>query len=120
MGVGVSGIGHVVLTVDDMDRAVGFYRDVLGFPIVGKVHPVWTVVNAHGVELTLYRLPDSPRLALGPEHDDSPFFFHVANFDDTATALEAAGIRVKRTDGRQGVAWDPAGNVLGFHDHREG
>jgi catechol 2,3-dioxygenase-like lactoylglutathione lyase family enzyme len=120
MGAGVTGIGHVVLTVDDMDRAVGFYRDVLGFPVVGEVNPVWTVVNALGVELTLYRVLNSPRLALGPDQDDSPFFFHVANFEQTAAALEALGIRVKRTDRRQGVAWDPAGNVLGFHDHRDG
>ncbi|MCI4349941.1 MAG: VOC family protein [Thermoplasmata archaeon] len=120
MGAGVTGIGHLILTVDDMDRAVGFYRDLLGFPVVGAVDPVWTVVDAHGVPLTLYRVAGAPRLALGPDQDDSPFFFHVANFDSTAAALEAAGVRVKRTDRRQGIAWDPAGNVLGFHDHREG
>ncbi|HKS59588.1 MAG TPA: VOC family protein [Thermoplasmata archaeon] len=113
-------MGHVVLTVDDMEKAVEFYRDILGFPIVGRTDPVWTVVDAHGLQLTLYRLPEAPRLALGADGDDSPFYFHVGNFEETAAWLESKQVRVKRIDARQGIAWDPAGNVLGFHDHRKG
>ena len=29
-------IGHVHLTVSDLDRALGFYRDVLGFVITSR------------------------------------------------------------------------------------
>ena len=30
MGISVAGVGHVVLKVSDLERAVAFYRDVLG------------------------------------------------------------------------------------------
>jgi catechol 2,3-dioxygenase-like lactoylglutathione lyase family enzyme len=115
----VTGIGHVVIPVHDMERALGCYRDALGFPVVGKENPVWTVVNARGVELTLFLQPDAPRIALGPDGEDSPFYFHVTNFPRAATALEKRGLRVKRLDEHQGLVWDPSGNVLGLHDHRK-
>jgi catechol 2,3-dioxygenase-like lactoylglutathione lyase family enzyme len=113
----VSGIGHVVIPVHDMPLALRFYRDVLGFPVAGKEDPVWTVVSANGVELTLFLQPEAPRIALGPEGDESPFYFHVPDFASAAATLEKQGFRVKRLDERQGIVWDPSGNVLGLHDH---
>ncbi|HLM70982.1 MAG TPA: VOC family protein [Thermoplasmata archaeon] len=115
----VSGMGHIVVPVHKMAPAVKFYRDVLGFKVVGKVDPVWTVVNAKGVELTLFRTTDPARIALGKEGEDSPFYLHVANFPRAAAALEKKRFRVKRFDDRQGIVWDPSGNVLGLHDHRK-
>jgi catechol 2,3-dioxygenase-like lactoylglutathione lyase family enzyme len=114
----VAGIGHVVIPVHDMESALGFYRDTLGFPVVGNVDPVWTVVDARGMELTLYLQPDAPRVALGKEGDDSPFYFHVTSFPKAASALEKGGFKVQRSDEHGGVVWDPSGNVLGLHDHR--
>lgn len=115
----VSEIGHIVIPVEDMDRTLAFYRDALGFPVVGKTDSVWTVVDARGTHLTLYRQPDSPRVALGPEGEDSPFFFHVDHFPRAAATLEKGGYRVKRTGEHEGIVWDPSGNVLGLHDHRK-
>jgi catechol 2,3-dioxygenase-like lactoylglutathione lyase family enzyme len=116
--VKVSGIGHIVIPVHDMELALGFYRDALGFDVVGEVNPVWTVVDAKGAALTLFLQDDSPRIALGKDGEESPFFFHVANFPESASELEKRGFRVKRQDGNQGIVWDPSGNVLGLHDHR--
>ncbi len=101
-----------------MAAALRFYRDLLGFPVVGRDHPDWTVVDARGAHLTLYRSPESPRLALGPERDATPFTFHVASFPEAADKLEGEGFQVRRVDKRQGVVWDPFGNALGLHDHR--
>jgi catechol 2,3-dioxygenase-like lactoylglutathione lyase family enzyme len=114
----VSGIGHVVIPVHDMPLAVRFYRDVLGFPLVGAEDPVWTVVSAKGVELTLFLQPEAPRIAMGADGEESPFYFHVPDFRSAAASLEKQGYRVKRLDERQGLVWDPSGNVLGLHDHR--
>jgi catechol 2,3-dioxygenase len=36
MGITVSGVGHAVLRVRDLDRAVGFYRRVLGLREVAR------------------------------------------------------------------------------------
>ena len=33
-------IGHVVLKVRDIDRSIQFYRDVLGFQVVGQMSNV--------------------------------------------------------------------------------
>jgi catechol 2,3-dioxygenase-like lactoylglutathione lyase family enzyme len=116
--VKVSGIGHIVIPVHNMELALSFYRDALGFDVVGDVDPVWTVVDAKGASLTLFLQVDSPRIALGSERDESPFFFHVSCFTDSATELEKRGFRVRREDSNQGIVWDPSGNVLGLHDHR--
>lgn len=110
--------GHLVLNVDDMDAALRFYRDTLGFAVVGAVNPIWTVVDARGVKLTLFLQPKGPRLAFGRKKDDSPLYLHVQNFELAAKTLESAGQRVVRVDHRQGVTWDPAGNAIGLHDHR--
>jgi catechol 2,3-dioxygenase-like lactoylglutathione lyase family enzyme len=114
----VSGIGHIVIPVHNMELALSFYRDALGFEVIGAVDPVWTVVDAKGASLTLFLQDDSPRIALGKDADESPFFFHVSSFQDSASELEKRGYKVRRQDGNQGIVWDPSGNVLGLHDHR--
>ena len=61
----VRDIGHI--GVDDMDAALEFYRDFLGFQVVGEMTPVWTEVRAAGGTLTLYGEEPLPPIALGPE-----------------------------------------------------
>src|SRR6266849_2531605 len=115
----VQDIGHVLLPVDDMDKALAFYRDLLGFRVVGKGSPVWTVIETKGCQLTLWRTSEIPKVALGPKADSSPFELHVANFEEAASNLESKGIRVRRNGVHGGAIWDPFGNVLRLHDHLE-
>jgi len=115
----VQDIGHILLPVEDMEKALAFYRDLLGFRVVGKGSPVWTVIETKGGQLTLWRTSEIPKVALGPKADSSPFEFHVENFEDAASALESKGIRVRRNGAHAGTIWDPFGNVLRIHDHRE-
>jgi len=119
MDAAAFGIGHIVIPVHDMKLAIQFYRDTLGLPLIGIENPVWNVVNAGGTELTLFLQPDSPRIALGKDGDDSPFIFHVSDFQSAATFLEEHGVKLKRIDERQGVVSDPSGNVFGIHDHKK-
>ncbi len=118
MGI-VHDIGHIVLPVDEMEKALSFYRDLLGFRVVGMGSPVWTVIETEGGQLTLWRTTEIPKVALGPKADASPFEFHVDNFEIAASALESKGIRVRRDGAHAGTIWDPFGNVLRLHDHRE-
>ena len=115
----VQDIGHILLPVDDMEKALAFYRGLLGFRVVGKDSPVWTVIETTGGQLTLWRTSEIPKVALGPRGDSSPFEFHVENFEDAASQLESKGVRVRRSGPHAGTVWDPFGNVLRFHDHRE-
>lgn len=41
-------IGHVHLTVSDLDRALGFYRDALGFEITARYGPDAVFLSAGG------------------------------------------------------------------------
>ena len=118
MGI-VQDIGHILLPVDDMDTALAFYRDLLGFRVVGKGSPVWTVIETKGGQLTLWRTAEIPKVALGPKADSSPFEFHVENFERASSDLESKGIRVRRNEAHGGTIWDPFGNVLRLHDHIE-
>ena len=114
----VRDIGHILIGVGDMEVALGFYRDLLGFQVVGEVTPAWTEVRTAGGTLTLYGEEPLPPIALGPEGDQTPYVFHVEDFESAADFLEAQGVRVKRDGPQDGVVWDPFGNVIGLHDHR--
>ena len=110
--------GHVLIHVSDMDAALSFYRDLLGFRVVGKANPVWTAVEVEGGQLTLWRVRDLVPLAMGPSGAGSPISLHVEDFEEVATVLEGKQVRVRREDANSGVIWDPFGNVLRLHDHR--
>ena len=47
-----SGVATVWVPVDDMDRAVRFYRDILGFELV-KQQDVWSEGDANGLTIGL-------------------------------------------------------------------
>jgi len=115
----VQGVGHIILPVDDMTASLTFYVDLLGFSVRGKVNPVWTELDAGGFPLTLYREPDAAKIALGPNGEDTPLVFHVADYPAAEAILKAKGIRHRREGDQQGIVWDPSGNVLRLHDHRK-
>ena len=47
-----SGVAAVWLPVDDMDRAVRFYRDALRFDVIGQ-QPEWSEIDANGLRIGL-------------------------------------------------------------------
>jgi predicted enzyme related to lactoylglutathione lyase len=46
------GVAAVWVPVDDMDRAVGFYRDALGFEVKGQ-QADWSEIDANGLMIGL-------------------------------------------------------------------
>ena len=116
----IQDIGHLILPVDDMPKALAFYRDLLGFRVVGKGSPVWTVIEAQGGQVTLWSTDKLAKVSYGPEGEDTPFEFHVEDFEKAADLLESKNIRVKRFSISTGIVWDPFGNAFRVHDHREG
>lgn len=60
-------IGHVVLKVRDLDRSLGFYRDLLGFQVAGEMSNVMIFLTATGEnhhDLGLLRVGDQAPSAL--------------------------------------------------------
>jgi catechol 2,3-dioxygenase-like lactoylglutathione lyase family enzyme len=116
----VKDIGHILVGVEEMDRALAFYRDLLGFQVVGQADPMWTVVAVPGGQLTLYKQEGVTPIALGEEGLATPISLHVDNFEQAVGVLEDEGERVEAGDAHHGLVWDPFGNVLELHDHRKG
>ena len=111
----VSDIGHIILQIGDMDKAVKLYGDTLGFEL--KEHsPEWSVIATKLGELTLYKTPKiTPLVLRGSEA--TPINLHVTNFEEAADQLEKKGYSVKRKGKNSGTLTDPWGNLLELHDH---
>src|SRR5436309_7797215 len=110
MGV-VQDIGHILLPVDNMEKALAFYRDLLGFRVVGKGSPVWTVIETKGGQLTLWRTSEIPKVARRPKGGPSPLELQVEHFQAAAADLVAKGIRTCRTGEHAGTRWNRLGAV---------
>jgi methylmalonyl-CoA/ethylmalonyl-CoA epimerase len=95
-------IDHVAIAVNDLEAAIGYYRDTFGAEVAHR-----EVVESDGVEEALLKVAESYIQLLTPTRDDSPVakylerrgegLHHVAyRVDDCAVALDA----VKASGGR--------------------
>src|SRR2546426_12738006 len=85
----VQDFGHLTFEVGDMDKAIRFYRDALGFTVAGKVDPAWTVVATKGGTLTLYRRKDPIPCTL--RNGGRPLDLPVGGLTKAAEAPERTG-----------------------------
>lgn len=122
----IAGYSHVAIMVDDLDAAVGFYRDQLGFSILPRpdfgpgAEGAWLQLGTAQVHLGTVAemgVPSGfPHLALHIPADA---------WDDTMAGIEASGIEFllppnERLDFgrpvRAAFIRDPAGNVIELTD----
>jgi catechol 2,3-dioxygenase-like lactoylglutathione lyase family enzyme len=97
IGTVIGPIDHVYYWTRDMDRAVGFYTDVVGFTLVHRAGHEWAELEAGPVRFALH----------GTEDDLPPggtVVLKVAELDAARRTLE-----------ERGVTFDPfVGDVEGF------
>jgi methylmalonyl-CoA/ethylmalonyl-CoA epimerase len=84
-GIGITDVGQIAVNVHDVQRAIGFYRDVLGLPLLFEI-PNAAFVQAGSVRLYLAR-PETPE----HDHPSSILYFRVGDIDAAFDALRAAG-----------------------------
>ena len=83
---GLDRIGQVAVPVTDVDRAIGFYRDVLGMRFLFRAPPGLGFFDCGGVRLML----DAP--AAAQAGSASVVYYRVDDIHAASEALEARGV----------------------------
>jgi catechol 2,3-dioxygenase-like lactoylglutathione lyase family enzyme len=112
----LSKLAQIALSTRDLPKAVAFYRDVLGLPLMFEVSGM-AFFDAGGT-----------RLMIGPAHHQGPLqnntyvYFDAGDWHATETTLEGRGLKferpaeiVQRADGKEHAIRffkDPDGNAL--------
>ena len=86
-GFGLSTIGQIAVQVQDLDRAVAFYRDRLGMRFLFQASPGLAFFDAGGVRLMLSR-PE------GEAGGTSVLYFKVDDIESAAAALKDRGVTI--------------------------
>ena len=88
-GVDSQGLLQIAMNVKDIDRAVAFYRDVLGLPFLFQAGNL-AFFDVNGVRLML-DIPESPRF----DHPGSPLYFRVADIHAGHAHLVSHGVQME-------------------------
>ena len=121
-GPGLSRLAQISMRATDRDRAVRFYRDVLGLPLLFEAPPALAFFDCGGV-----------RLMLGPaegafDHPGSVLYFAVEDIGATHSTLRERGVKfadephlIAKLPGRE--VWlasfgDTEGNTLALMEER--
>lgn len=118
-GIPVSGVNEVVLEVLDLERAVRFYGDALGLPLLSRRDDrAWFLAGASRIGLWTPQIG----LAGGRGGIHVHYAFHLGEdvFEHTVARLDAQGLSPEvitfQADGRGRAVYvhDPDGNVVEF------
>ncbi len=88
-GVDSQGLLQIAMNVKDIDRAVAFYRDVLGLPFLFQAGNL-AFFDLGGVRLML-DIPESPRF----DHPGSPLYFRIADIQAGHAHLVSHGVQME-------------------------
>ncbi|HYN81370.1 MAG TPA: VOC family protein [Gemmatimonadaceae bacterium] len=83
---GITSIGQIAINVQDLQRAVGFYRDKLGLKLLYEF-PGLAFFDCGGVRLMMSRAEKAEF-----DHPASIIYYKVSDIQDASRALVAAGV----------------------------
>ncbi len=120
---------HLAIGVKDMDKALGFYRDLLGLKVdLDRIENGGTAGERRAVYLRWEDGPDSTFIVLGQNTTPIPgeplqmnqlgyhhFAFWVEDLEETLEKLKAAGVNVRSGPHTMDSTWygeDGSGQVM--------
>ncbi len=86
-GAGLSQIGQIFINVQDVERAVKFYRDTLGIKFLFQAPPNLAFFDCGGIRLMM-GIADKPEL----NHPASIIYYKVADIQATHQTLKSQGV----------------------------
>ena len=89
--VGLTVIGQIAVPVHDIDRAIAFYRDVLGMRFLFKAPPGLGFFDCNGVRLML----DAPAKANSGNYS-SIIYYKVDDLEAAFSALASQGVKFEQ------------------------
>jgi methylmalonyl-CoA/ethylmalonyl-CoA epimerase len=120
---GLLSVGQIAINVQDLPRAVGFYRDVLAIPLEFEAPPSLAFFRCGDVSLML-GAPESPEF----DHPSSVLYFNSNDIHASHTALKERGVKFRDAPHRIHSAgnrelWmtffdDSEGNILAIQQWR--
>jgi predicted enzyme related to lactoylglutathione lyase len=87
IGPSLSRIGQIFVNVHDLDRAIAFYRDVLGMTFLFQAPPNMAFFDCDGVRLML-GMADRPEL----DHPASIIYYKVDDIERVYEVFKARGV----------------------------
>jgi predicted enzyme related to lactoylglutathione lyase len=119
----VSSIGQVAITVSDVEKAIGFYRDVLGVPFLFSAGPQLAFLRAGDVRVML-----STPQGSGQVGANSILYFRTTDIESTHSAIIERGavnerspqLAAKMPDHELWLSFvrDPDGNLVGLMEEK--
>ena len=87
IGPTLSQIGQIFVNVKDLDRAIAFYRDILGMAFLFQAPPGMAFFDCGGVRIML-GVADRPEL----DHPASIIYYKVDDIQKVAEVFKARGV----------------------------
>ncbi|HEX6207043.1 MAG TPA: VOC family protein [Actinomycetota bacterium] len=119
---GLRRLDHVYYWTQDMDRAVKFYRDVLGLELIRREGSSWAEFETGTIRIALHGAVEGRPAEAG----GATAVFEVDDLDATRAALEESGVELLDHMGEvEGYArfasfLDPDGNTVQVIEYAKG
>jgi predicted enzyme related to lactoylglutathione lyase len=83
-------IAQILIPVEDFNRGMAFYGDILGIPFLFSAPPQMAFFNCGGVRLLVGVLPAGQTAQRG-----SAIYFQVSDIDEVCSSLKGKGVCFK-------------------------
>jgi len=111
----VSSLSYVIVYVNDTERALPFYKDVLGFKVKSEV-PGWVELDLGNTTLALHGEDKTDATKAVKRGNSTVAVFNVDNVNEAYETLKSNGVKVLKTPQVVCETPDQLGMCVEFED----